>query len=201
MKISNIKIVAATDNKHKIKEIEAVTSGFGMKIITKDEAGAGGLDVEETGKSFEENSKLKANAISSATGLAAIADDSGLEVDALDGAPGIYSARFSGENATDDENNRKLLELLADLPDGERTARFVCVITLVFTDGRSIIARGECNGKILRELRGENGFGYDPLFMPDGFDRSFAQLSSEEKNLISHRAVALKKLQEHLNLL
>ena len=201
MEISNIKIVAATSNKHKIKEIEAVTSSFGMKIITKNEAGAGVLEVEETGLSFEENSRIKAEAISSVTGLAAIADDSGLEVDFLDGAPGIYSARFSGENATDDENNRKLLHLLVDVPDNNRTARFVSVITLIFTDGRSITVRGECSGQILREPRGKNGFGYDPLFMPDGFDKSFAELDPEEKNAVSHRAAALKKLEHELKAL
>lgn len=201
MEISNIKIVAATSNKHKIKEIEAVTSSFGMKIITKNEAGAGELEVEETGLSFEENSRIKAEAISSVTGLAAIADDSGLEVDFLDGAPGIYSARFSGENATDDENNRKLLHLLVDVPYNKRTARFVSVITLIFTDGRSITVRGECSGQILHEPRGKNGFGYDPLFMPDGFDKSFAELDPEEKNAVSHRAAALKKLEHELKAL
>ncbi len=201
MNILDIKVVAATGNKHKIKEIEAVTSKLGMNIITKNEAGAGELEIEETGLSFEENSKLKAEAISSAAGLAAIADDSGLEVDFLNGAPGIYSARFSGENATDDENNCKLLELLTNVPDNRRTAKFVSAITLIFTDGRSITVRGECSGRILREPRGKNGFGYDPLFMPDGFDRSFAELGAKEKNSISHRAAALKKLEAVLKTL
>lgn len=201
MNITDIKVVAATDNKHKIKEIEAVTSRFGMKILTKNEVGVGELKIEETGLSFEENSKLKAKAISSAAGLAAIADDSGLEVDFLNGAPGIYSARFSGENATDDENNCKLLELLTNVPDNRRTAKFVSVITLIFTNSQSITVRGECSGQILRELRGKNGFGYDPLFMPDGFDRSFAELGAKEKNSISHRAAALKKLEAVLKTL
>ncbi len=191
-------IVAATGNKHKIIEIEAITKLFGFKVITKAEAGVADLDVEENGATFEENSKIKAEAIMLATGMPAIADDSGLEVDALEGAPGIYSARFSGENATDQSNNEKLLKLMKDVPDDKRGARFVSVITLCYPDGRTLVARGHCPGAINRAPLGDNGFGYDPLFVPEGFDRTYAQITSEEKNAISHRANALRELKKLL---
>lgn len=191
-------IVAATGNAHKLAEIEAITAQLGLKVITKAQAGAGDLDVEETGTTFEENSLLKAEAIMKATGLPAIADDSGLETDALNGAPGVYSARFSGEDATDASNNEKLLQMMADVPDAERGARFVSVVTLCYPDGTVLAARGECPGTILRELRGDGGFGYDPLFLPEGFDRTYAQITAEEKNSISHRARALEGLKKQL---
>lgn len=193
-------IVAATGNAHKLAEIEAITAQFGLKVITKAQAGAGDLDVEETGTTFEENSLLKAEAIMKATGLPAIADDSGLETDALNGAPGVYSARFSGEDATDASNNEKLLQMMADVPDAKRGARFVSVVTLCYPDGTVLAARGECPGTILRELRGDGGFGYDPLFLPEGFDRTYAQITAEEKNSISHRARALQGLKEQLEM-
>lgn len=187
-------VVAATGNAHKLREIKTITEAFGMKIISKEEAGAAGLDVEETGTTFEENSFIKAEAIMKATGMSAIADDSGLEVRALDGAPGVYSARFSGEDATDESNNLKLLELMKDVPEEQRQARFVSVITLCFHNGDVLTARGECPGRILREPAGTGGFGYDPLFLPEGCQETFAQLSQEEKNQISHRARALSVL-------
>lgn len=189
--MQGITIVAATGNKHKIEEIEAITEKFGMKIITKAEAGVGELDVEETGSTFEENSFIKAEAIMKAAGMPAIADDSGLEADALNGAPGVYSARFSGEGATDESNNAKLLKLMEDVPDDKRTARFVSVVTICFPDGTVVAARGECPGMLRRSPRGEGGFGYDPLFVPVGYDKTYAEISAEEKNLISHRAKAL----------
>ena len=192
------KIVAATGNRHKIEEMEAITAPFGMTLMTKAEAGVGDLDVEETGTTFEENSLLKARAIMEATGLPAIADDSGLEVDALDGAPGVYSARFSGEGATDESNNLKLLQLMEGVEDGKRTGRFVSVITLCYPDGRTLTARGECPGSINRSPLGDGGFGYDPLFVPDGFKKTYAQLTAQEKNSISHRARALAVLKEKL---
>ena len=142
--MNNMKIVAATGNKHKIEEIESITKKFGMNVITKAEAGVGDLEVEETGTTFEENSLIKAEAIMKATGMPAIADDSGLEADALNGAPGVYSARFSGEGATDESNNAKLLKLMENIPDDERSARFVSVVTLCFPDGTVVAARGEC---------------------------------------------------------
>lgn len=198
VRMNGTKIVAATGNKHKIEEIEAITGKFGFKIITKAEAGVGELDVEETGNTFEENSFIKAEAIMKATGMPAIADDSGLEADALDGAPGVYSARFSGEGATDESNNAKLLKLMENVPDDERTARFVSVVTICFPDGTVVAARGECPGVLRRSPRGEGGFGYDPLFVPVGYDKTYAEISAEEKNLISHRAKALGILQMKL---
>ena len=189
--MNNMKIVAATGNKHKIEEIESITKKFGMNVITKAEAGVGDLEVEETGTTFEENSLIKAEAIMKATGMPAIADDSGLEADALNGAPGVYSARFSGEGATDESNNAKLLKLMENIPDDERSARFVSVVTLCFPDGTVVAARGECPGTLRRSPRGEGGFGYDPLFVPVGYDKTYAEISAEEKNIISHRAKAL----------
>lgn len=189
--MNNMKIVAATGNKHKIEEIESITKKFGMNVITKAEAGVGDLEVEETGTTFEENSLIKAEAIMKATGMPAIADDSGLEADALNGAPGVYSARFSGEGATDESNNAKLLKLMENIPDDERSARFVSVVTLCFPDGTVVAARGECPGTLRRSPRGDGGFGYDPLFVPVGYDKTYAEISAEEKNIISHRAKAL----------
>lgn len=189
--MNNMKIVAATGNKHKIEEIESITKRFGMNVITKAEAGVGDLEVEETGTTFEENSLIKAEAIMKATGLPAIADDSGLEADALDGAPGVYSARFSGEGATDESNNAKLLKLMENVPDDKRSARFVSVVTLCFPDGTVVAARGECPGTLIRSPQGDGGFGYDPLFVPVGYDKTYAEISAEEKNIISHRAKAL----------
>ena len=189
--MNKMNIVAATDNKHKIEEIESITKKFGMNVITKAEAGVGDLEVEETGTTFEENSLIKAEAIMKATGMPAIADDSGLEADALNGAPGVYSARFSGEGATDESNNAKLLKLMENIPDDERSARFVSVVTLCFPDGTVVAARGECPGTLRRSPRGDGGFGYDPLFVPVGYDKTYAEISAEEKNIISHRAKAL----------
>ncbi len=189
--MNNMKIVAATGNKHKIEEIESITKKFGMNVITKAEAGVGDLEVEETGTTFEENSLIKAEAIMKATGMPAIADDSGLEADALNGAPGVYSARFSGEGATDESNNAKLLKLMENIPDDERSARFVSVVTLCFPDGTVVAARGECPGTLRRSPQGDGGFGYDPLFVPVGYDKTYAEISAEEKNIISHRAKAL----------
>ena len=226
-------LVAATKNKRKVEELSAVLKPFGLKVIGRDEAGIPDFDVEETGSTFEENALLKARAIYDVAGVAVIADDSGLMVDALDGAPGIYSARFAGDSGgtqkepsplchplchsggtqkepsplchplchplcQDEANNAKLLALLADVPDEKRTASFVSAIAMIIP-GREepIIVRGVCPGRIAREPAGLNGFGYDPLFMADinaGSGRTYAQLSSAEKNGVSHRAQALAKL-------
>lgn len=192
-------IVAASKNKHKIEEIEAITKKFGMEVIARDKAGVpDDLEIEEDGETFEENSLKKAKGILEACGQPTIADDSGLMVDYLGGAPGVYSARFAGEDGNDEKNNEKLLFLLQDVPAAEKTAKFVSVITLAFSDGKTIVARGECPGRIIDTATGENGFGYDPLFVPNGYDKTFAQLTSEEKNSISHRAVALKELERQL---
>ena len=193
-------IVAATQNKHKVVEIEAITKEFGMRIITRDEAGVPPFEIVEDGKTFEENSYKKAFEIMQYCKKITSADDSGLVVDALDGAPGVYSARFAGEEGEDADakNNEKLLHLLQDVPPEKRTARFVSVITMVFPDGSSISARGECEGHVIFEERGANGFGYDPLFVPQGYEQTFGELPAEIKNKISHRANALQALRNQL---
>jgi len=190
--------VAATQNEHKIREIESITKQFGITIITRAEAGVPDVEIEEDGDTFEANSEIKAREVMRLSRQISVADDSGLVVDALGGLPGVISARFAGEEADDIKNNEKLLRMMEGVPDGQRTARFVSVITMVFPDGYTIVARGECEGHILRAPRGSGGFGYDPLFVPNGWDRSFGELSPEEKNQISHRAMALRKLKEIL---
>lgn len=191
-------VVAATQNKHKIKEIDAITKPFGFELKDLSEVGLADMNVVEDGETFEENSYKKAMEIHKACGFTTLADDSGLMVDALSGAPGVYSARFAGEEGNDSLNNEKLLALLAGLPASSKTARFVSVITMVFPDGDVLSARGECEGHIISAPAGENGFGYDPFFVPLGYDRSFAELSADEKNRISHRANALDVLSELL---
>lgn len=191
-------IVAATQNKHKIREIEAITKEFGMSIISRNEAGVPDVEIVEDGDTFEANSFKKANEIMKMCGSITIADDSGLMVDALDGAPGVYSARFAGEECNDEDNNSKLLACLEGVPYEKRTARFVSVITMVFPDGNTIVARGECEGHITFETKGDGGFGYDPLFVPLGYENTFGELPAEEKNRISHRAKALELLREKL---
>lgn len=196
----DITIVAATGNAHKITEIESITKLFGMHVVPKGQTAAADLEVEETGTTFEENSRIKAEEIMKVTGMPAIADDSGLVVEALDGAPGVYSARFAGEQATDEANNAKLMSLMEGIPDSKRQAKFVSVITLMYPDGRILTARGECPGRIGHTPEGTNGFGYDPLFLPDGYSVTYAQLTADEKNRISHRAKALEILRRQLEL-
>lgn len=193
------RIIAATQNKHKIMEIDEITKDFGFEIVSRDEAGVDDFEILEDGKTFEDNSYKKANEIMKITGEITIADDSGLEVDYLDGAPGVYSARFAGENATDDDNNEKLVTLLKDVPYEKRTARYVSVITLVYPNGKKLVARGEVEGHIVLEPSGSNGFGYDPYFVPVGYDKTFGNFTMEEKNKISHRGNALKILREILS--
>ncbi|MEG1930626.1 MAG: XTP/dITP diphosphatase [Anaerovorax sp.] len=193
-------IIVATQNKHKIEEIESITKQFGMEVISREEAGIPDFEIVEDGDTFEANSEKKARVIMEYTGKTTIADDSGIVVDALDGAPGVYSARFAGVEGegADRENNGKLVRLLKDIPAEERTAKFVSVITMIYPDGKKIVARGECPGRIIDEERGDGGFGYDPLFVPDGFTKTYAQLTAEEKNRVSHRGKALEKLREQL---
>ena len=193
-------IVAATQNRHKIREREAITKEFGMSIISRDEAGVPAVEIVEDGETFEENSYKKAFEIMKLCGKITIADDSGLEVDCLDGAPGVYSARFAGTDGDDRANNRKLVELIKDVPYEKRTGRFVSVITMVFPDESCISARGEVEGHILLEEHGPNGFGYDPLFVPEGYDITFGEIDPEIKNRISHRANALNVLREKLRI-
>ena len=183
-----MKIIAATKNKNKRREFGEILKGF--EIISQEEAGVD-IDVEETGTTFEENSMLKAKAIFEATGITAIADDSGLCVDALGGEPGIYSARYGGEGLDDKGRTALLLKNMENVPDEKRSARFVCVITLVGNEG-IITARGECEGKIDYSPKGENGFGYDPVFFVEQFGKTMAEVSPEEKNAISHRGKALE---------
>lgn len=191
-------IIAASRNPKKIREMEDITREFGMTIISRDEAGLPTTEIEEDGVTFEENSYKKAFEIMRISGCPTIADDSGLEVDWLNGAPGIYSARFAGEECSDEANNQKLLALLKGVPKEKRGARFVSVITLIFPDGRVLVARGETAGTILEEARGTGGFGYDPLFVPAGKDVTYSELTAEQKNQISHRGKALQILKDLL---
>lgn len=191
-------IVAASRNRHKIEEIEAITKKFGMSIISRDEAGVPPVEIVEDGETFEENSFKKADEIMKLCGKITLADDSGLMVDYLGGAPGVYSARFAGEDGNDEKNNEKLLKLLDGVPAKGRTAKFVSVITMVYPDGTVLSARGECPGRIITVPTGDGGFGYDPLFVPDGYEKTFAQLTPGEKNAISHRAAALTELEKLL---
>ena len=193
-----MRVVLASKNKHKLVEISKITEKFGFELVLQSELGVD-IDVEETGSTFEENSLLKAEAVMKATGLPALADDSGIAVDALNGEPGIYSARYGFDDTLDDWG--RLLLLLKNtehVPDGQRQAQFVCVITMVTPEGEVIQARGEIHGELTREARGENGFGYDPIFYYPPLGKTTAELSSEEKNQVSHRANALKILNEKL---
>ena len=185
-----MKVILASKNQHKLTELSAILSQLGFEIALESEYGLD-IDVDETGTTFEENSLLKAEAVMKASGLPVLADDSGLMVDALDGAPGVYSARY-GHKSSDRERTEFLLENMKNVPDGERTAKFVCVITCLWPDGRKIVARGECPGVIARETHGENGFGYDPVFYLPELGMTYAELPSEQKNAISHRARALQ---------
>ncbi len=236
-------IVCASNNAHKIVEIEEITKKFGLTLVSRDDAGVPPFEIEEDGDTFEANSYKKAAEILAVCGKPTLADDSGLMVDYLDGAPGVYSARFAGEHGGDKANNEKLLRLMDGVPEEKRTAKFVSVITMIFpaeegeeqangaTDGcaeenakssgackcskvadnkegsepkvvarpgKVLVARGECPGRVLTEEHGDGGFGYDPLFLPDGYDKTFGELPQETKNKISHRANALKELERML---
>lgn len=185
-----MKVILASKNPHKLTELSVILSQHGFEIALESEYGLD-IDVDETGTTFEENSLLKAEAVMKASGLPVLADDSGLMVDALDGAPGVYSARY-GHKSSDGERTAFLLENMKDVPDEKRTAKFVCVITCLWPDGRKIVARGECPGVITREVHGKNGFGYDPVFYLPELGMTYAELPSEQKNAISHRARALQ---------
>ncbi len=188
-------IILATNNKSKVKEISEMMSGSDITFESLADAGIN-VEVEETGTTFEENALLKAREICKLSGKPTISDDSGLEIDALDGAPGIYSSRFMGENTSYDIKNNALIEKLENVADPDRTARFRCCMALVLPDGREFVTEGAMEGIIAREPKGINGFGYDPiLFIPE-YNRTSAELSSEEKNNISHRGEALRKMIE-----
>ena len=190
------RLVLASNNRRKMLELQAILADTGIEVITQREAGCD-FEVEENGSSFEENAYLKAIAVTKATGEVAVADDSGLCVDCLDGAPGLYSARFTGSHADSDEARVAfLLEKMQGAED--RKAKFVSAICCTFPNGDILRTRGECPGAILTEPRGDGGFGYDPVFRPDGFARSMAVLGPEVKNQISHRANALKAFRKEL---
>ena len=187
------RIIFATGNEGKMREIREILAGMETEILSMKEAGLQS-DAEETGTTFEENAVLKAKAVYEKMKMPVISDDSGLEVDYLNGAPGVYSHRYAGENATDADRCSKLLSELSGVEKEKRTARFVCVICFIDENGTETVIRGTCEGYIGTEPRGENGFGYDPVFMYG--DRSFAEISAEEKNSVSHRADALRKFSE-----
>ena len=193
-----MKVVLASKNKHKLEEISKITEKFGIQLILQSELGID-LDVEENGSTFEENSFIKAEAVMKATGLPALADDSGIAVDALNGQPGIYSARYGFDDTLDDHGRMMLLLRNTEhVPDDQRQAQFVCVITMVTPDGQTIQARGEVHGTLTREPRGTNGFGYDPIFFYPPAGCTTAELPPEEKNQVSHRANALKLFYEKM---
>lgn len=186
-------ILLATRNQNKKRELEEILHNLNIKIITLDDI-ASIPEIEEDQNSFEENALKKARITSRLTGYTCLADDSGLEVEALGGQPGIYSARFAGEGANDEQNNEKLLKMMDKVDKDRRKARFVCVIAVSDPGGNVLTLKGICEGSIACSPSGQGGFGYDPLFIPQGFSKSFAELTAEEKNSISHRGRALNKL-------
>ena len=193
-----MRVVLASKNPHKLVEIRQITDKFGFELVLQSELGVD-IDVEETGATFEENSFLKANAVMEATGLPALADDSGICVDALNGEPGIYSARYGFDERLDDWGRLELLlKNTEHVPDDQRQAKFVAVITMVSPGGEVIQARGEIHGRLLRQAKGKNGFGYDPIFYYPPMGMTTAEMPAEDKNKVSHRANALKVLYEKL---
>ncbi len=193
-----MKVVLASKNKHKLVEISKITEKFNIELVLQSELGVD-IDVEETGTTFEENSFLKAEAVMKATGLPALADDSGIAVDALNGEPGVYSARYGFDDSLDDWGRvLLLLKNTEHVPQEQRQAQFVCVITLVTPEGQTIQARGEVRGYLTREPAGEGGFGYDPIFYYPPYGKTLAEVSPEKKNAVSHRANALKLFYEKM---
>ena len=186
----------ATHNMKKQAELERILKPLGINVLTADMAGVNLTDVEETGKTFEENAFLKAASGCKESGMVCVADDSGLSVDALDGAPGVYSARYAGDHGNDEKNIEKLLDELKDVPREKRGARFVSAVCCCFPDGRSFTVRGECHGVIAFEKHGNGGFGYDPVFLVG--DKTFGELSAEEKDKLSHRGNALRLFAEEV---
>jgi XTP/dITP diphosphohydrolase len=191
------KIVAATANPKKLEELKRLLDDFGLEVLSP-----GSFnrleEVEETGTTFEENAHLKALSYAKQTGMPCVADDSGLEVDALDGAPGIYSSRYAGTGADGSALCGKLLREIHNVPEGKRGAGFQCSIAFA-NDGKVVLlAQGEVRGRIIREMRGSNGFGYDPVFVPEGFEKTFAEMEPDEKDSLSHRAKALAAFKEKL---
>ena len=191
-------IVISTGNAHKLEEIGAILKGLDYNIHSLKDVNLDNLEIEENGKTFEHNALIKARTVAKLTNMITIADDSGLEVDALGKKPGIYSSRYAGENATDAENREKLLKAMKNTPASNRTGRFVCCIAVVFPDGKEFVVRGTCEGTIAFEEKGKNGFGYDSLFIVNDYNKTFAELPATIKNSISHRAKALELMKEEL---
>lgn len=192
-----MRLIIATGNEDKVREIDEILEGTGFEAISMKQAGFD-PDIVEDGTTFEENALKKAMAVYELSGGYVMADDSGLCIDALDGAPGIYSARFCGEDSTYEEKFKKIFEMLADVPEEQRTAQFVCAIAVVRPDGTSFTVRGECRGVLHEKPMGENGFGYDPIFYVPEFGMTTAQMEPEVKNSISHRGRALRSMVEKL---
>lgn len=190
-----MRFVLASKNAHKLTEMQRILGELGVEVVLESDVGVD-IEVEETGETFEENSLLKAKAVMEATGLPAIADDSGLCVTALGGGPGVYSARYGGEGLTDQDRYRLVLEGLRGQID--RSAKFVSVVTACFPGGETLVARGECPGVIAYAPQGDNGFGYDPVFFYPELRKTFAQMTAQEKNAISHRGRALEKFKGEL---
>ncbi len=192
------KLIFATGNENKVKEIQEILKDINIEVLSKKEIGFEDLEVVEDGDTLFENSKKKALALANKIDYAIIADDSGLFVDALNDKPGVHSSRYAGEEGNDDRNNEKLLKDLEEIKEEDRTARFKAVITLITEDKEIYEIEGICEGHIDFQLKGSNGFGYDPLFIPEGYSKSFGELSDEIKNKISHRYKALLELKEKL---
>ena len=190
-----MKVILASNNKNKIREMAQILEPFGMEVISQRDAGAD-FEVEENGTTFRENAEIKAAAVFERLNAPVIADDSGLMVDALGGAPGVYSHRYAGENATDKDRCEKLLSALAGVPEEKRTARFICEICFIDEKGEKHFFTGKCEGIIGTEEKGENGFGYDPVFYVGGV--SLAEMTDDEKNSISHRGEALRLMKKYL---
>jgi XTP/dITP diphosphohydrolase len=195
-----VKLLVATRNPGKVRELRDLLVDLPIEVTFPPEVGLD-LDVEETGATFAENASLKAQAFALASGLLTLADDSGLEVDALDGGPGVHSARYAGPAASDADRTRKLLAAMADVPDGQRSARFRCVVAVATPGGEVWLTEGTCEGAIASEPRGQHGFGYDPVFQVAGFGQRMAELPPDVKNLISHRGRALRAARPILELL
>ena len=193
-----MKVLVASNNKGKLKEFNKILGELGIECISMNDAGID-IDVEETGTTFLENAKIKAEAIYKIAKIPTVSDDSGLCVDALGGEPGVYSAGNAGEHGNDEKNNEKLLANLKNIPPEKRTARFMSVVYLVLDDNTAISAQGTAEGFIIDEPKGENGFGYDPIFFSPTLGKTFAQASVEEKNAISHRGSALRELKRKLS--
>ena len=192
-----MKLIFATGNENKMREIRQIFGGFGFEIQSMKEAGID-IDIVEDGTSFQENALIKARAVHEASGALVLADDSGLEIDALGKEPGIYSARYMGEDTSYDIKNANLIDRVKDVPEDRRGARFICAVAAVLPDGRSLVQTGVMEGRVAYAPAGENGFGYDPIFFLPQYGKTSAELSPEQKNAISHRGQALRMMKTAL---